>query len=62
MQTQSPIGIMSLNCQSINAKFDDFQLFIERSNKMGHLSVICLQETRTDNNCVYNCVISTSKL
>ena len=42
---------MSLNCQSINAKFDDFQLFIERSNKIGHLSVIFLQETWTDDNC-----------
>ena len=24
---------MSLNCQSINAKFDDLQLFINRSNE-----------------------------
>ena len=49
--SKGTLSIMSLNCQSINAKFDDFQLFIERSNKIGHLSVICLQETWTDNNC-----------
>ena len=45
------LSIMSLNCQSINAKFDDLQLFINRSNERGHLSIICLQETWTDNNC-----------
>ena len=27
--------IMSLNCQSINAKFDEVQLFIDRINKSG---------------------------
>ena len=48
--SKGTLSIMSLNCQSINAKFDDFQLFIERSNKIGYLSVICLQETWSDNN------------
>ena len=41
----------SLNCQSINAKFDDLHLFIDRSNKIGHLSIICLQETWPDSYC-----------
>ena len=27
--------IMSLNCQSINAKFDEVQLFVDRINKSG---------------------------
>ena len=30
------LSIMSLKCQSINAKFDDLQLFINRSNERGH--------------------------
>ena len=49
--SKGTLSIMSLNCQSINAKFDDLQLFINRSNERGHLSIICLQETWTDNNC-----------
>ena len=49
--SKDTLSIMSLNCQSINAKFDDLQLFINRSNERGHLSIICLQETWTDNNC-----------
>ena len=28
-----------------DAKFDDIQLFINRSNERGHLSIICSQET-----------------
>ena len=49
--SKGTLSIMSLNCKSINAKFDDLQLFINRSNEKGHLSILCLQETWTDNNC-----------
>ena len=39
---------MSLNCQSINAKFDEVQLFIDRINKSCSLRILCLQESWTD--------------
>ena len=35
---------MSLNCQSINAKFNELQIIIEEINN-NPLSVICLQES-----------------
>ena len=41
---------MSLNCQSINAKFDEVQLFIDGINKSGSLGILCLQESCTDIN------------
>ena len=36
------LSIMSLNCQSINVKFDKVQLFIDRINKSGSLGIVCL--------------------
>ena len=33
LKLNNTISIMSLKCQSINAKFDDVQLFIDRINK-----------------------------
>ena len=42
--------IMSLNCQSINAKFDKIQLFNDRINKSGSLGMLCLQESWIDMN------------
>ena len=39
------LGIMSLNCQSINSKFEEFRLFIDRINKVEDIGVVCLQET-----------------
>ena len=44
-------NVMSFNCQSINAKFDELSLFIERLNKTSPLSVICLQESWLKNDC-----------
>ena len=41
---------MSLNSQSINAKFDEIQLFIDRINTSGSLGILCLQESWTDIN------------
>ena len=38
---------MSLNCQSINAKFDEFRLFMNGINTVEEIGVVCLQETWT---------------
>ena len=35
-------NIRSLNIQSVNAKFDEFQLFVNRMNPTDPISVICL--------------------
>ena len=43
---KSSFSVMSLNCQSINASFDEFQLFINHINKFNPIRAICLQETR----------------
>ena len=42
---------MSLNCQSINAKYNEFQILVENINNISPLSVICLQESWLDCNC-----------
>ena len=34
-------SILSLNIQSVNAKFDEFQLFVNRMNLTNPISVIC---------------------
>ena len=41
---------MSLNSQSINAKFDELRLFINRINTVEEIVVVCLQETWTSEN------------
>ena len=41
---QGSINIMSLNCQSINAKFNELQIIVEEINN-NLLSVICLQKS-----------------
>ena len=38
---------MSLNCRSINSKFEEICLFIDRINKVETIGVVCLQETWT---------------
>ena len=38
------LSILSVNIQSVNAKFDEFQYFINRMNVTNPLSAICLQE------------------
>ena len=37
--------MISLNCQSINAKFDKLKLFVTEMNTHETISVICIQET-----------------
>ena len=44
------LSIMSLNSQSINAKFDELRLFINRINTVEEIGVVCLQETWTSEN------------
>ena len=47
------LNILSLNCQSLNAKFNELQIFIEEMchNQFG---VICLQESWLDDNFEYS--------
>ena len=37
-------SILSMNIQSVNAKFDEFQSFVSRMNIINPISAICLQE------------------
>ena len=41
----SKISMLSLNCQSISAKFDKFKLFLDDVNNENPISIICIQET-----------------
>ena len=54
-QYNSKISILSINCQSLNAKFDKLKLFLDDVNTKNQISVICVQETwnheGTDTNC-----------
>ena len=45
LKLNNTLSVMSLNCPSINAKFDKVQLFIDRINKSGSLGILCLQES-----------------
>ena len=48
--SQHLFPILSLNCQSLNAKFDQIQIFIDYLKTHGFcFSAICLQETWMDN-------------
>ena len=42
---KSKISMLSLNCQSINAKFDKLNLFLDDVNIEHPISVICIQES-----------------
>ena len=41
----SKISMLTLNCQSINAKFDKLKLFLGDVIKYHPISVICIQES-----------------
>ena len=41
----SNLCILSLNCQSLNAKFDKLKMFIDYANDQCPISVICIQES-----------------
>ena len=42
---KSKISMLSLNCQSINAKFDKLKLFLDDVSIENPISVICIQES-----------------
>ena len=43
-QYNSKISIFSLNCQSINAKYDKLKLILDDVNTLNPISTICVQE------------------
>ena len=45
----SNFSILSLNVQSINAKFDELKITIEQINQVHTISVICIQESWLEN-------------
>ena len=45
----SNFSILSLNVQSINAKFDELKITIEQINQVHTISVICIQESWLQN-------------
>ena len=45
----SKMCILSLNCESINAKFDKLEMFIDYVNDQSPISVICIQESWAHN-------------
>ena len=47
--TKAGLSILSVNIQSINAKFDEFESFIDKVNQTHHISTICLQECWLNN-------------
>ena len=51
-QTKSKLSILSLNAQSIMAKFDEFQIAIDQINSTGQeISIICIQESWLSSEC-----------
>ena len=43
--SSSKISMLSLNCQSINAKFDKLKIFLDDVNKGHPIAAICIQES-----------------
>ena len=54
-QCNSKISMLSINCQSINAKFDKLKLFLDDVNTKNKISVICVQETWNHEGMDTNC-------
>ena len=48
---KSNLSIVSLNAQSIRAKFDEFQIAMNEINKKHHVSIICIQESWLTSEC-----------
>ena len=48
---KSDLSIVSLNVQSINAKFDEFLIALHEINKKHHVSIICIQESWLSSEC-----------
>ena len=43
--SSSKLSILSLNCQSINAKFEKLKIFLDDVNKGHPIAAICIQES-----------------
>ena len=43
--SSSKISMLSLNCQSINAKFDKLKIFLDDVNKGQPIAAICIHES-----------------
>ena len=54
-QYNSKISILSLNCQSINAKYDKLKLFLDDVNTLNPISIICVQESWCHDEIDINC-------
>ena len=57
LQKKAGLSILSVNIQCVNAKFDEFQAFVDRINVKSPINVICLQECwlkHTDNVTMFN--------
>ena len=50
-ESKSNLSILSINTQSINAKFDEFKIAIEQLSYKLPVHIICVQETWIDSNC-----------
>ena len=50
-ESKSNLSILSINTQSINAKFDKFKIAIEQLSYKHPVHIICVQETWIDSNC-----------
>ena len=50
-ESKSNLSILSINTQSINAKFDEFKIAIEQLSYKHPVHTICVQETWIDSNC-----------
>ena len=48
---KSNLSIVSLNAQSIRAKFDEFQIAMNKINKKHHVSFICIEESWLSSEC-----------
>ena len=53
---KSDLSIVSLNVQSINAKFDEFRIALTEINKKHHVSIICIQESWLSSECCTKCL------
>ena len=50
-ESKSNLSILSINSQSINAKFDEFKIAIKQLSYKHPVHIICVQETWIDSNC-----------
>ena len=47
-ESKSKLSILSLNIQSINAKFDELKIALDQLNNKQPINIICIQETWVD--------------